>query len=64
LAAIRSARSAALTVPETGIALHAIATRNAPAPCRETAGAALLGILVPQGLASRAKTLLRQFQPA
>jgi hypothetical protein len=48
LAAIRSARSAALTLPETGIALHAIATRNAPAPCRETAGAALPGILSPR----------------
>ena len=64
LAAIRSARSAALTVPETGIALHAIATRNAPAPCRENGLSCLARHVVPQGLAGRAKTLLRQFQPA
>jgi hypothetical protein len=48
LAAIRSARSAALTLPEAGIAQHDIAIRNAPAACGETAGAALPGILSPR----------------
>jgi len=61
---VRSARSAALTLPETGSHCKPSRPEMLRHLAAKTGLSCLARHLVPQGLAGRAKTLLRQFQPA